>query len=458
MPANVVVRSEHFGYLLWSRPLDTYLYPTAEWIHDEIEKLVASPEYQRDSIAPQLESELSAIGLWDGYRVVENALEGRLGAPLDVYFDYTYACNLDCPFCYNKEHIDTPGNAATMSESRVRRVLQNMAKNGIMRTHLAGGDPLIDPSGLDNYLSTATELGINSSIVTNGTMFDERRREILFDNDLVTLTFSIDSPIPERHDELRGEGVFDQVTDAARRAVAYRDRINSDTRVQIKMTWPPTIPLRRFDQMAQLGAELGVDVVQFHNPERSTDHETGHYRDHAEEYYERIRYLDDLQNEYEDIDIWNVWNPIAGCRSIGLPNMRGCIGGQELLGINPDGRLTPCLMNDHTLGDLFAEWDGSIGDFWRESTALDRFQSTVRDLPETCETCDLLAECRGGSVTRKIVGSDAGGAEPTLDHMHGTGSYCLRDGDYYEEAIQAVESTTQSPFQHFDEVHVAHSL
>lgn len=31
--------------------------------------------------------------------------------------------------------------------------------------------------------------------------------------------------------------------------------------------------------------------------------------------------------------------------------MRGCIGGQELLTINPDGRITPCLMNDTELGD-----------------------------------------------------------------------------------------------------------
>lgn len=458
MTTDVVVRSEHFGYLLWSKPLDTYLYPSAEWIHNEIGRLVNEPSYGRESVDDRLEAELDEIGFWNSHRVVRKSLEERVSVPLDLYFDYTFACNLKCPFCYNKDDIDTPDNADTMAEDRVQEVLQSMHENGIMRTHLAGGEPLIDPSGLENYLSTAKELGINSSIVTNGTLFDERRRDILFENDLISLTFSIDSPIPEKHNEIRGQGVFERVTQSVREAVEHKKRVDADTRIQLKMSWIPVVPLRHFDLMIELGKELGADVVQFHNPERSIDHKKDHYKDHMDEYYERIRYVDDLQEEYDDIDVWNVWNPIAGCKSIGLPDMRGCIGGQELLAVNPDGRLQPCLMNKHTLGNLFSDWDGSIREFWHESRELKKFQGVIQELPDICDSCDLLDECRGGSTTRKIVGNKEHDDELELDHMQGAGSFCLKKSDFYDEAVGAVENNETSDLRSFDEIHVAHSL
>jgi radical SAM protein with 4Fe4S-binding SPASM domain len=438
--------------------MDTYLYPSAEWVHEEIGKLVEQDSYGRDSVNDTLESDLEDIGFWDSHRVVDQPLDNRVSVPLDLYFDYTFACNLKCPFCYNKDDIDTPDNAITMSDEKVQQVLENMYDNGIMRTHLAGGEPLIDPDALENYLSTAKELGINSSIVTNGTMFDEQRRNILFENDLISLTFSLDSPIPETHDEIRGDGVFDRTTQAVREAVEHKQRVGADTRIQIKMSWIPVVPHEHFDQMIELGIDLGADVVQFHNPERSIDHKKDHYKDHMDEYYDRIQYIDDLEDEYDEVDVWNVWNPIAGCKSIGLPNMRGCVGAQELLAINPDGRIMPCLMNKHTLGELFQDWDGALDKFWRESEELKKFQGVIQELPEICDSCDLLDECRGGSTTRKIVGNKEYDEELELDHMQGAGSFCLKRSDFYDEAVGAVENSESSDLHTFDEIHVAHSL
>lgn len=258
-------------------------------------------------------------------------------------------------------------------------------------------------------------------------------------------------------DEIRGDGVFERTTQAVREAVEHKQRVGADTRIQVKMSWIPVVPHEHFDQMIELGIDLGADVVQFHNPERSIDHKKDHYKDHMDEYYDRIQYIDDLEGEYDEIDVWNVWNPIAGCKSIGLPNMRGCVGAQELLAINPDGRIMPCLMNKHTLGELFQDWDGSLDKFWRESEEL-KFQGVIQELPEICDSCDLLDECRGGSTTRKIVGNKEYDEELELDHMQGAGSFCLKRSDFYDEAVGAVENNESSELHAFDEIHVAHSL
>lgn len=55
--------------------------------------------------------------------------------------------------------------------------------------------------------------------------------------------------------------------------------------------------------------------------------------------------------------------------------MRGCIGGQELLAINGDGRIMPCLMNHYVLGNYYDI--GTLIEFWDSSEVLDRFNNNI---------------------------------------------------------------------------------
>ncbi|MNW56497.1 pyrroloquinoline quinone biosynthesis protein PqqE [compost metagenome] len=83
-----------------------------------------------------------------------------------------------------------------------------------------------------------------------------------------------------------------------------------------------------------------------------------------------------------------------------MPGLKGCIGGQELLTVNPDGRITPCLMNDTLLGN-YQEW-GSIRDFYNNSDELNHYLSKIQNNSE-CNLCEIYEQCRGGCQVRKIV-------------------------------------------------------
>jgi len=55
----------------------------------------------------------------------------------------------------------------------------------------------------------------------------------------------------------------------------------------------------------------------------------------AKQYYEKFEIINKLKNKYKDeILITTVNSPINYCTTVGLPNMKGCIGAQELVAIN----------------------------------------------------------------------------------------------------------------------------
>ena len=120
-----------------------------------------------------------------------------------------------------------------------------------------------------------------------------------------------------------------------------------------------------------------------------------------ENYYNVNSYVMELKEKYksEKIYISNIANPVNGCADIGLPNMKGCIGAQELISINPDGRISPCLMNQISLGNIYDY--NSISDFWNNSEKLKEYRKVIANYG--CEDCEYKNQCRGGCQVRKYV-------------------------------------------------------
>ena len=68
----------------------------------------------------------------------------------------------------------------------------------------------------------------------------------------------------------------------------------------------------------------------------------------------RTSIINKLKQKYKnEILITTVNSPVNYCTTVGLPNMKGCIGAQELVAINSDGSVTTCLMNKYDLGNIF---------------------------------------------------------------------------------------------------------
>ena len=397
---KLLIRQENFGYLLYSIPMKCYytVKNNGEFIVSTVLNNLRNGKDVFEQIDAQYLSELKKVGFDNNIRVLDhrNKVSRQLFVPLEYYFDFSNKCNLRCPHCYNSKHL----GKITMPEESVSAIIDEMYDLGVMRLHLAGGEPTIEKKGIANYLSTAKKHNIVTSMATNGTLLTDEMCEILLGNDMFAISISLDGYDEETNNKRRGEGFFSVTVDGVRRLIKKRDEMGKKTEICLKPIYEYNTSLNFFDRMTEFAISLGVDKIKFSNPERSVNHELGYYGKHIEPYYEKLNYISELQVKYKGkIAILNVTNPIEGCFAIGLKEMRGCIGGQELLTINPDGRITPCLMNDTELGDYFDY--RSINKFLLTSKALTNYISSIQYEP--CFDCEAYSMCRGGCQVRKRV-------------------------------------------------------
>ena len=413
----VVVRHENLPdnkLIIWSKNLDKYLrMPNAALETQVLEVLkrkqkgIMGPELY-SGIPLNLEDDLIKLGFNGPVKEWNSSIEGRLGSPLETYFDYTTACNFTCKTCYNRDgefDISRGGSPnITMPPEQIVQVLEQMAANAVMRAHVAGGEPTAFKKHLQTYFATSKRLGINQSIVTNGSLLDDERCAIIIDNDLVTATVSFDGFDAQSYGLIRHEEMYPSVLEGITRLVNYRNTTKSETLIQLRTVWDYNTPIEHLEKITLKAIELGVDAIQFHCPERCMYHEPGHYGSHVDEYYQTAIKIEELKEKYSSqIQVWNVWNPVVGCAEVGLPNMTGCVGAQELIAIQPTGEMSPCLMDPHKLGNLFQDWDGNFADFWSNSERLIAFQGLAQTPDPYCASCKIPDYCRQGSIVRQKV-------------------------------------------------------
>jgi radical SAM protein with 4Fe4S-binding SPASM domain len=346
-----------------------------------------------------------------------------------------------------------------MEMGRVRGLMTELRDLGVMRLHLAGGEPTINKKGLANYLDTASALGLYTSMATNGMLFNEEICEIILRNHLKSVSFSLDGFDEQTNAAVRGPGVFAKTVSGIRLFKQSRDRAGSNTRICIKPTYDVDTPNEVLEGLVRLGLDLGVDVVKFANPERCVHHPQGHYGAHVDAYYEKIFFVQRLQETYgSQIAITGISNPVNGCGRIGLPGLEGCIGGQELLTINPNGKLTPCLMHPYDLGNVFSEFT-SLRDFWTRSERLSGFWRALAK-PAGCNDCSIYDSCRSGSTTRRVVEVGEFSADRTTGAFsHQKDPLCPVDYGKRNAHLKILPPTSQyAPGLGMDEVAVRHSL
>ncbi len=433
---HIIVRKEYFGPLIWSSEFAGYFLPDNE-IRPQVEELILDPSKKLDL---NLQKDLEAMGLKEGIRIIESNQKNRLHAPLEYYFDFTNICNLRCTHCYNKDHLGT----TIMPEEQVTRIIDEMYDLGVMRLHLAGGEPTAQISGLNNYLKSAKKYGIVTSLATNGTLLNDTVCELLTQYESLAVSISLEGPDEESNSKIRGKGNFVRAVQGIKKLIEVRNKRKSKTEIFIKPTYSYNTPFEIMDQIVELGLAIGVDGVKFHNPERCKYHELGHYGKIRDGYYRTIFHARKLKEKYTgQIKITIPNNPLINCTTIGIPGSKGCIGAQELITINPDGRLTPCLMNDYDLGN-YSDW-GSIKRFWDNSEKLKKYLELIQTNKE-CEGCAIYNQCRGGCQVRKTVEKGM---------IEGKDPVCPVN---LKTKTELKPLTHKQKFEHFQLVCVAHTL
>jgi MoaA/NifB/PqqE/SkfB family radical SAM enzyme len=164
----------------------------------------------------------------------------------------TLRCNLQCRHCYSSSgpwaHDELPSHV-------VDRVLSDAAGLGYQVVSVSGGEPFLY-SRLAPMLRRARELGMQTTVTTNGYFLDPRHLDPLRDC-LDVLAISLDGP-PEMHNQMRASPqAFDRLSaglDQARASGIRFGFVHTVTRESwIHLLW-----------LAEFAAASGAHLLQLH--------------------------------------------------------------------------------------------------------------------------------------------------------------------------------------------------
>jgi len=190
----------------------------------------------------------------------------RLDNPPVVYLTAENRCNLKCKSCAIWEDMadtDASGEPRLVAEE-IHKLIDDVKSWGGVE-HIAFdtiGEPFLDKS-FEDYVAHATSLGLGTSTVTNGMPLTESRAREVLKSGLQYIAFSIDSPVADIHDKIRGQhGAFEKTV----RAIELLQRLKTANHRQTGQQHPAVMIIcvvsrdnfRELDQMADLVRNLGV--------------------------------------------------------------------------------------------------------------------------------------------------------------------------------------------------------
>jgi radical SAM protein with 4Fe4S-binding SPASM domain len=142
----------------------------------------------------------------------------RFSAPLFTVWNITQACNLTCKHCYQDAKHKPLSDELTTAEKT--DLIDQMSDEFVPFVAFAGGEPLI-ARDLWEVLAHCKKRGMHVTIATNGMLLTPEMCERLKDAGAKYIEVSIDSMIPEEHDEFRGlQGAWARSIQGIRNSVA----------------------------------------------------------------------------------------------------------------------------------------------------------------------------------------------------------------------------------------------
>lgn len=130
---------------------------------------------------------------------------GRALMPLRYFFELTYRCNLQCPYCY-------VGNARDKDELTTEewfKIIDQIPWYSFVT--LVGGEPLIRKDFIDILMRTAKKTFGKLNVVSNGILINDEIIDAFIKSKMMLLSVSLDG-YGENHDKNRAKaGIFDKI-------------------------------------------------------------------------------------------------------------------------------------------------------------------------------------------------------------------------------------------------------
>ena len=328
------------------------------------------------------------------------------GAPFQIVWDVTYACNLNCKHCYA-----TAGKSwkDELTTKEAKRAIDIFDRAGVTIIAFSGGECLVRPDILE-LTRYASDKGIYVAIATNGTLITEKKAGEMKDAGVQFVQISLDGANAKTHDEFRGiKGAFDKTYQGIKNCVEK----GFFTEVSTTVT---KYNYREVPDIVELSEGEGVDWFMAYNfvpTGRGKDiMDMDITPDEREEMLKslwkelknrKINVLSTapqfarvaLQQESdleEKIVPTHFYNPKLSGQLVNLAEfIGGCGAGRFYIGMRANGDLQPCVFFPIKLGNIKED---NFEDLWKNNPILKDLRN--KDiLKGNCSKCEYRYYCGG---------------------------------------------------------------
>ena len=334
------------------------------------------------------------------------------GAPFQIVWNITHACNLKCVHCYEKagkKDVDE------LSSKEILGGLDILAESGVTSVAFSGGEPTVHPNIL-KFIEHCKELGMFPAIATNGyALSNPKTCKKFAEAGLNFVQISIDGLNPKTHDKFRGvDGAWDKAVKAVENCVKENMFVEVAT----------TVTEHNYNEipdMADFVKSLGVDWFMLYNfiptgkgneiknldisPEKRYNLLKDAYNGNSDDMQilstapQYARVAESMVSKDHAMIPTHFYNPeYSNPAVMQLADfIGGCGAGRFYLSIEPNGDLYPCVFFPHEsdvkVGNLLED---DFNDLWKNSKLLDKLRNKeiLSGHCGKCESRDVCGGCR----------------------------------------------------------------
>ena len=332
------------------------------------------------------------------------------GAPFQVVWDITYACNLRCKHCYA-----TAGKPLKdeLSTEEALETIDKLDRLGLTVLAFSGGEPLVRED-IFQLFKYASEKGLYVAVATNGTLISRDVARKMKESGVSYVQISLDGK-KETHESFRGiENCFDRTVEGIKNCVKEGFFVN------ISMTVTKH-NYKDVDYVISLCEDLGVDWFMHYNfvpvgrgkdilakdlsPEEREELLKKLYKKNGEAKISLLSTAPQFARiglECEGFIPTHFYNIEVNDSGESKENsgikqlaefIGGCGAGRFYLSIKANGDIQPCVFFPLKLGNIREMSYEDLEEFWRSNNVLEELRN--KDLIEGCKECEYRYYCGG---------------------------------------------------------------
>jgi mycofactocin radical SAM maturase len=303
-----------------------------------------------------------------------------LRAPVNVTWEITAKCNLQCRHCLSAGIGET--DTIELSFEQCCAFIDELDRMEVFQINFGGGEPFLR-SDFPDILDYAHSKGITTCVSTNGTTLDENLVKRLCGMKLLRIQVSLDGATATTNDAIRGTGAYES-------AIAGIALLSKHCFPHLSINTVVTrFNFCEIEQLCTLAGHYGVKT-RLSRFRPSGDARRVWQKFHLDN--SQLAGLSEFLSEHREVLTGDSFFPITkeDRRELGL---NVCGAARLTCSVLPDGSVYPCaFLRDEQFRGGYIIYE-PLNSIWLDSPAFKAIRS-IR--VEACESCTRFSLCHGG--------------------------------------------------------------